>query len=350
MTRSVGPPATVLAMTDEASPAATPTAPSSSAPLTPDPLAPWPTLAERDSGLLPPPEYYEGVPPHMVAPLNDWVGQALHQQEKLARRVTSRLRVSTEDPFDELLAIAAGEWMDYSDGREIDPLTAVDAIISLHPHWGPVDGVVSADQEHALQRWGTQLESLDELLADAGSVWQVDFDIRGLRRRVDAPVLEGWQRARAGAEQAGRQGAARHLTEAWKQVYGMHPQYSVGYSAAVKAVEAVALPIVLPDKPRATVHQVRTELQKNGARWRFVLAEADGVAEGHGSIEVVAVMLDRLLRGETDRHAHEEVNRPSTQAEAEAAVHLAAVLVGWFVNGAIQRRESAGTNAEGGSQ
>jgi hypothetical protein len=34
-----------------------------------DPLAPWPTLAERESGLLLPPEFYEGIPGRMDSPL-----------------------------------------------------------------------------------------------------------------------------------------------------------------------------------------------------------------------------------------------------------------------------------------
>jgi hypothetical protein len=49
-------------------------------------------------------------------------------------------------------------------------------------------------------------------------------------------------------------------------------------------------------------------------------------------------MLDRFVKGETPRHTSGEHNRESTHAEAEAAVHLAVILVQWFVSGAIQRR------------
>jgi hypothetical protein len=86
------------------------------------------------------------------------------------------------------------------------------------------------------------------------------------------------------------------------------------------------------------VHHVRRELKDHHNRWRFVLAEAEDVPAEEGSIEVVTTMLDRMLRGETERHGVEGVNRPSTPAEAQAAVHLAAVLVQWFTSGAIQPR------------
>jgi hypothetical protein len=123
----------------------------------------------------------------------------------------------------------------------------------------------------------------------------------------------------------------------------MHPEPTDGYADAVKAVEAVACPVVLPEKTeqgKAMIHRVRDELlDRHPKRWRFVLVESEDVEAGHGSIDVVAAMLNRLLRGETERHGLEGRNRPSTQAEAETAIHLAAVLVQWFSRGAIQRRE-----------
>ncbi|QIZ35911.1 hypothetical protein [Saccharopolyspora sp. ASAGF58] len=102
------------------------------------------------------------------------------------------------------------------------------------------------------------------------------------------------------------------------------------------------LPVVFPDRKekgkKPTVHQARTELIKHGPRWRFVLAESDQVAQGEGSVDVVASMLDRLLKGETERHADDD-NRPSEKAEAEAAVHLAVLLVQWFVTSTVRPRD-----------
>jgi hypothetical protein len=153
--------------------------------------------------------------------------------------------------------------------------------------------------------------------------------------------VEAWQRARDRAERAGRTGASRYLAQAWRKVYGQNPEPTDGYADAVKAVEAVAVPVVLPGKPNAIVHHVRNELEKHPDQWRFVLVEGETAAAGDGSIDVVATMLNRLLRGETERHGLEERNRPSSQAEAEAAVQLAVVLAQWFLDGAIQKRDTA---------
>ena len=220
----------------------------------------------------------------------------------------------------------------FDNARRVDRLSVLNAFISLHVGWNP-----AANQHND---WVRRVEELNELLADAGLAWEVDVEFQGLYRRVEAPVVEAWQRARAAAEESGRSAAARYLTEAWRKTYGMHPEPTAGYGTAVKAVEAVAVPLVLPSEKNATVHRVRSALQKKADEWQFVLGEAEGVAEGQGSVEVVAAMLDRLLRGETERHGDERVNRPSTLAEAQAAVHLAAVLVQWFISGAIQRRET----------
>lgn len=311
-------------------------------PLLLHPLAPWPTLAERESGLLPPPEYYEDVPVHMERPLLAWVEYAISNDEEFARRVVTRLRASSlvVDGRDRrATSIQILHWLvagktDYCQlARPVDQLSVIDAIIGLCPVWDDED-----DIGECFGDWPHEIEVLDEILADSGSAWRVDQELRGLYRRVEAPVVEAWQRARSAAEESGRPNAARFLAEAWKKVYGMHPEPTDGYTAAVKAVEAVAVPVVLPDKPRAIVHHVRTELNKHPERWRFVLAEAENVQPGEGSIELVVTMLDRLLRGETERHGVEGVNRPSTPAEAQAAVHLAAVLVQWFISGTIQPR------------
>jgi hypothetical protein len=313
------------------------------APLQPHPGAPWPTLAERESGLLPPPEYYEDVPAHMDRPLRSWVARVIGDQRVLARRVVTRLRVSSsvtsaKGPATDIEIVnwlVAGEAGYYDVARLVDRLTVVDAIVAMHPAWERDPQTFSQSDQEA---WAGHLLALQQLLADCGSAWTVDFDFRGLYRRVEAPVVEAWQRARAAAEESGRQSAARYLTEAWKKIYGMHPEPTDGYTAAVKAVEAVAVPVVLPSNPRAIVHHVRRELKAHPSHWRFIIGEAEGVQAGEGAIDVVTTMLDRLLRGETERHGVEGVNRPSTPAEAQAAVHLAAVLVQWFISGAVQPR------------
>lgn len=107
----------------------------------------------------------------------------------------------------------------------------------------------------------------------------------------------------------------------------------------MKAVEAVVVPVIAPGTG-STVHAAARKLRNNLPDWRFTLIHERGFPSGDGSADVVSAMLDRLLTGETDRHTSDDRNRPSTQAEAETAVHLAVTLVQWFASGAIQPQTS----------
>ncbi len=51
--------------------------------------------------------------------------------------------------------------------------------------------------------------------------------------------------------------ASNHLSNAWSAAFGREPSPSTAYSEAVKAVEAAAIPVVLPNDPLATPRQDR---------------------------------------------------------------------------------------------
>jgi hypothetical protein len=53
-------------------------------------------MAERESGLLPPPEFYEDVPEHLTAPLMSWARRILQDTPDVSKRVALRLRAGTE--------------------------------------------------------------------------------------------------------------------------------------------------------------------------------------------------------------------------------------------------------------
>ncbi|MCR3721886.1 MULTISPECIES: hypothetical protein [Prauserella salsuginis group] len=130
----------------------------------PDPLAPYPTLAERDAGTPPEPELYEGVPPHMQKHLSDWVGRFLQDIEGLAERVTARMRMhwtARVTPLsggarlltsrEAIMRVVNGRTDGIDSHRPLEPLTAVDAAIKLHPYW-------DTDDEYDLVEWEGELE------------------------------------------------------------------------------------------------------------------------------------------------------------------------------------------------
>jgi hypothetical protein len=124
--------------------------------------------------------------------------------------------------------------------------------------------------------------------------------------------------------------AADYLRAAWTAAYGLHPDPSAAYRDAIRAVEAVVLPIALPRDPTPTLGKAIKHVKDTSNRWKTAIQDKDG----QGTIDPVIAMLERLWHGQTDRHG----GAAPTQAMAEAAVHLAATLVQWFASKAVTRQ------------
>lgn len=169
---------------------------------------------------------------------------------------------------------------------------------------------------------------LNSMLEGAGSAWRVgaEGETFALERRVPEGV-EASARAAIAVP-----GPGEHLSRAWSAAYGRQPTPSVAYGEAVKAVEAAAQPVVTPADRKATLGKMITALRDAPGKWEVVLAGPPGFDQ----VEVARLMAEVLWKGQTDRHGNTEPV-PVTQAQAEAAVQLAVLLVQWFVTGAIRR-------------
>lgn len=159
-----------------------------------------------------------------------------------------------------------------------------------------------------------------------GSAWRVAETADGtpcLERRVDATAEDA-----AKQEMAQGGNAARHLSLAWHKVYGRTLDASSAFREAVRAVEAAAKPVVLPNDPVATLGKMIRALRDKPSKWQSDL----------GTVEQVASMMDDLWTAQLDRHGtdDESVRLSVTPEEAEAAVHLAVLLVQWFRNGHVR--------------
>jgi len=114
----------------------------------------------------------------------------------------------------------------------------------------------------------------------------------------------------------------------------MSPQPDLGYRKAIEAVEAVVLPIAVPNDDTATLGKAIGQMRTQGD-WKlpFIREHAQNPSEG-----VVLGMMQALWSGHSDRHPGTASYILSTQEAAEAAVSLAVTLVSLFSNGGIQRR------------
>lgn len=270
--------------------------------------APWQPLSARLAGKPVQDALFEGVPPHLEMPLRSWLVAAL-KDHGVAMRVGVRLRRPISgNPANELV----------SAGRE-EMLDVIDAIL-----------YISRETESIRLR-----ETLDGLLDEGGSAYRVSDDLLSLERRVDSSVAEAVRATRATATKAGRRAAATHLAEAWGKAYGLKPDPGIAYREAVRAVEAAAIPLVLPADPLPTLGKVLASLRQGAAKWELVIADKNGAP---APIDSVIAMIGLLWCGHRDRHAGGPTTAPITQPAAEAAVHLAATLVHWFSSGAVRRK------------
>jgi hypothetical protein len=184
-----------------------------------------------------------------------------------------------------------------------------------------------------LEEWESPSASrLADQLKEGHSTWTVDvIDGKyGLVRRVDPTVADA---AKAVMSSAGR--AGKLLTEAWAHAYGRQPDPSTAYREAVRAVEAIGAPVILPKDPKATLGTMIAAIRDAPAKWEVVLQPVGGDA---------MVMLNETMRllwtSQLDRHgtADESVPLHVSPEEAQTAVHLAVTLVHLFSSGAIRAR------------
>lgn len=203
-----------------------------------------------------------------------------------------------------------------------------DAAIMIHNEFVVPDWLVPMQTWPLTSSRARLVDRLEELLVDAGSVYSVSWTLPiCLVRRVDPTVHEAVELAISVAPPT----AAQMLRSAWRATYGRHPDPNTAYREAVRAVEEVACPLIVPN---GTLGTATAHLRDAGHKWTFVLVDR----VGNGTVAPLAAMMERLWQGQQSRHGGGDQNRDQTQAEAEAAVQLATTLVHLLSTNTLTRR------------
>lgn len=153
-------------------------------------------------------------------------------------------------------------------------------------------------------------------LEAGGSAWTINGNGDGLERRVDATTREAFSRAVLPAD-----AASQELAEAWSAAYGRHPDPSDAWDHAIKAVEELLIPLVVPSQTKANLGHVAGEIKANAAKWKFGLPASNVRSNGE--------TLEGLIRHiwpNPDRHGGTSKRSP-LQNEAEGAVQVAITIV-----------------------
>ncbi len=175
-----------------------------------------------------------------------------------------------------------------------------------------------------------QRRDLTQILEEGGSAWRLSASGRALERRVLPGVRELVLDSQGSTGTPGF-----YLSQAWSAIYSRDPNPDQGYQDAVRAVEAAAKPIVLPNDSLATLGRIIGTIRSTAISFRLPLEPPSDP----DPITVLLGMLELLWRGQRHRHGTSNHDQPVTasQKEAECALHLAGTLVHWFSSGAVVR-------------
>lgn len=267
-------------------------------------IVPYRRLSAR-RGLADDTDLIEGVPDHLRGYMLQWVHYHVDYQDydypvQLINGVIADARIPAPVPGAGKAHDAIFEHCKTDDGL----LDVVDALLNL----------TNGDVADVLR---TQLER-------GGSAWTVAASGKELQARVDVTAHQSADRALTPTD-----AATVELAEAWSKIYGRSPDPSDGWDHAIKAVESVLAPIVIPANPKATLGTIIKAIEDKPQKWTLVVQSSEQTT----GVETLAAML-RLMWPNPDRHAGANHRTPS-QSEAAAVVQLAVVIVQWCRDGAL---------------
>ena len=277
---------------------------------------PFQPLSDRLAGKPLDTALSKGVPVYLEYALREWLETAFrrasssaYSSDELATEVALRLRL--DDSFGSRDRVYRNALRGASRERLLD---VVDAMLYCFP-------------EHEV----SPTKELQSILEHSGSAYRVDDSDRQLVLRVDETV----ENAAAGSASAATDQTADYLRRAWRHAYGLDPDPTAAYKEAVRAVEEAFVPVVSPKNTRASLGTVCRDLSGQEEEWEFILVDD---RDEPSTVAHLVGLLRQLWQGQRSRHGGGANSRDQTQAEAEAAVHLAALAVQLVSTGALRRK------------
>lgn len=175
-------------------------------------------------------------------------------------------------------------------------------------------------------------QDVDRILAAARSAWTATDE--GLVRRADPTALAAFEQSTATPGSA-----SNELKEAWRNAYGRGGDPSDAWDHAIKAVEAILLPIVVPNQDQAKIGQVVGDLGSKGDKWDVGLLFNQPDPPKTAPLQPVEALVGmlRLVYPNPDRHVGPD-HRTPTPEEARIVVQLATTIVQWARDGLIVKR------------
>lgn len=265
----------------------------------------------------------EGLPPHLAGPVLTWVRDAFRSGGPLEPSGTAleQAQLQLELKWGLSLETPSIALMELLQRSEADEAFALD-VVEYCLYW--LEALVGY-----FHKTGEMVDRLALILLAGGSVWEVsqhaedDVPRFTLTRRAVGPVQE----MIAAVPPSTR--SHQHLVAAWMRLSGRDPYPGGAYREAVRAVEAAAKPIVLPNDALATLGKMIRALEDKPEKWTTTL----------GSVDDVTAMMKSVWTGQLDRHGTDDESVPLNvnQEQADAAVHICLTLTRLFGGGHVTR-------------
>lgn len=268
----------------------------------------WERPSERLLGLASP-EPFTDLTGHLWPPVKAWIESVLDSVPLAHLRVAGLQLHVALDGYEY-------RWLEgLVDAAERNPATALNLVewVLRGMH------VWARGDERAAERYR---RTLDLYLRAGGSAFMVAPDGCSLTWRVDETTAAAVELAMSPDDQA-----SAELAKAWATAFGRAPDPAVAWQSAIRAVEDLLIPIVEPNNRQATLGSARGVLRANAQRWQ---------------VDHPKITLDVLLKALTDlgyeprRHGGQSEETVPSLADAQAAVHLAVLLVNWLRAGLLR--------------
>lgn len=266
----------------------------------------------------------EGLPPWLTGPVLEWVETAFlpsgYVNDEALRALQLDFRL--ERPLGAGGVSPHKDLINRMQGNDDFALDVLDWMVHNHRYFST---------GHRSEEWVGQLGLL---LNQGGSAWEVitvEYMSHRLTRRAVGPMVEVLEQT---ATEATR--AHSHLSEAWSKLMGRGPDPSGAYREAVRAVEAVAKPVILPNNDRATLGQMIAAIREKPEKWTATI----------GTVDDVRTQMEAVWTGQLDRHGTDDETVPLnvSAAEADAAFSACLNLVRLFVGGHIVQAATDGSS------
>jgi hypothetical protein len=173
-------------------------------------------------------------------------------------------------------------------------------------------------------------QEVDRILTMGRSAWMAAEE--GLVQRADPTGQRAFEMATATPGSA-----STELKEAWDKAHARQSNPGDAWDHAIKAVEAVLIPIVVPKKAKPNlgdvIGQLRGQLRGQPHLWKLGIRGQNR----DNSIEPLVAMLT-LLWPDPNRHGSPAPEPPATSEEGLAMVTLAVTVVQWVRDGLVVRK------------